>query len=106
MVKTLPITQARNELPTLVNRAQKLMEEYVITVKGKPTARIMSQEQYESIIETMDILSDPELMESIRQGEKEIAEGKVIPWEEVEKELFGDVQTNSCTKRPKKSKKS
>ena len=40
--------------------------------------------------ETMDIMSDPGLMQAIREGEKELAEGKGIPYEQVKKELGWD----------------
>lgn len=87
MTKTLSITEARNTLPTLVERAKRVMDEYIITVKGKPAAVLMSIDQFESWQETNKILADKALMRDIRQGEKEIAQGKGIPWEDVKKEL-------------------
>lgn len=87
MTKTLPITEARENLTTLVSRADKLLDEYIITVNGKPAAVLMSAAEYESWKETNEILSDPGLMEAIRQGEKELDQGKGIPWEKVKEEL-------------------
>lgn len=57
MTKTLPITEVRQNLTTLVNRANKLLDEYIITVKGKPAAVLMSAQEYESWKETNEILS-------------------------------------------------
>lgn len=87
MTKTLPITEARQNLTTLVNRANKLLDEYVITVNGKPAAVLLSAKEYESWKETNEILADKGLMKSIKQGEKDLEEGKVYDWEEVKKEL-------------------
>ncbi len=87
MVKTLPITKAREELTSLVNKANKMLDEYVITVNGSPAAVLMSAQEYESWKETMEILSDPNLVKAVKKGEKEIEEGKGIPWEKVRKEL-------------------
>lgn len=87
MTKTLPITKAREELTTIVANANKKLDEYVITVNGTPAAVLMSAAEYESWKETMDIVSDPNLLRSIKKGEKEIREGKGIPWEDVKKEL-------------------
>lgn len=87
MTKTLPITKAREELTTLVENANKRLDEYVITVNGVPAAVIISAAEYESWKETNDIMSDPELLKAIKKGEKELREGKGIPWEEVKKEL-------------------
>lgn len=91
MSKTLPITKARENLTTLVDRASRLLEEYIITVKGKPEAVIMSHEEFESWRETIDILSDPELVKSIRKGEEDIKEGRYTSLEELKKELKVDV---------------
>lgn len=87
MIKTLSITKAREKLTTLVKKAQKQLDEYIITVNGSPAAVLMSAAEYESWKETMEIMSNPGLMKAIKQGEKEIAEGKGIPWEKVKKEL-------------------
>lgn len=87
MTHTLPITKAREELTSLVENANKKLEEYIITVNGAPAAVLISAAEYESWKETNDILSNPALVKAIKQGEKEIGEGKGIPWEDVKKEL-------------------
>ena len=92
MIKTLPITKARNELPDLVDRADKRLDEYLITVNGVPKAVLMSADQYESWKETDEILSDPEMMKGIREGEEDVKKGRVYDWEEVKRELKLNVQ--------------
>lgn len=87
MVKTFPITKAREELATLVDNAHKKLDEYVITVNGSPAAVLMSVSEYESWKETVDILSDKALMKAIKKGEKEIKRGEFVTLEELEKDL-------------------
>ena len=87
MTQTLPITKAREELATLVENANKRLDEYIITVNGTPAAVIISAAEYESWKETNEIMADPGLMKAIKQGEKEIKEGKGIDWEDAKKEL-------------------
>jgi len=41
----------------------------------------------ESLIETLEILGDEELMESIRKSEKDIQEGRLLGFKELLKEL-------------------
>lgn len=91
MIKTLPITKAREELTTLVNRASKLLDEYIITVNGSPAAVLMSVAEYESWKETMEILSDPELVKAIKEGEEDFKKGRFITFEQLKKELKLDV---------------
>lgn len=87
MIKTLPITDARNNLPKLVENASKRLDEYVITVNGKPTAVLMSADEFESWKETLEILSDPKLMKDLKEAEEDIKAGRVYDWEDVKKEL-------------------
>lgn len=87
MVKTLPITQARHELTTLVDNAKRKLTEYVITVNGSPAAVIISAAEYESWKETNEILADPGLMKAIKQGEEDIRKGDYITLEGLKKEL-------------------
>jgi len=87
MTKILPITKAREELTTLVDRAKRLLEEYVITVNGIPAAVLMSAEKFESLEETNEVLADKKLMKEIREAERQLDKGKGIPWEKVKKEL-------------------
>lgn len=91
MIKTLPITEARNNLTKLVDDASKKLDEFVITVNGKPAAVLLSADEYESWKETNEILADKQLMEAIKEGEEDIKAGRVKDWEEVKKELGWDV---------------
>lgn len=107
MTHTLPITKAREDLTKLVNNASKRLDEYVITVNGSPAAVLISAAEYESWKETNEIMSDPQLMKDIAEGEKDIAAGRVYDLEAVKKELGlslndkADVQ-NKTNKKSKK----
>jgi len=87
MINTLPISKAREDLPKLVDNASKKLDEYIITVNGTPAAVLMSVKEYESWKETIEIMSTPGLMKVIKEGEKEIEEGKGVDWEKAKKEL-------------------
>lgn len=58
-----------------------------LTRHGKPVLAIMTWDLFESLSETIEIMSDSKLMEQIRKGMKEIEEGKTRSWEEVKTEL-------------------
>ncbi len=104
MIKTLPITQARNELTSLVDNAKRKLTEYVITVNGTPAAVLISAAEYESWKETNEILADPGLMKAIKQGEKDMAAGHFQDWEEVKKELGWDKKEYVSNKANRTSK--
>lgn len=91
MAKTLPATDAKHDFNNLISNIQKKMDEYVITVNGKPVARLVSNEEYESLKETLEIMSNPQLMKDIKEGEEEIKRGEYVTLEEFEKELEKNV---------------
>lgn len=91
MIKTLSITEARNKFPTLINDAKNKLDEYVITVNGKPAAILISHDEYESMQETLEILSDKKLMKELKEAEEDVKAGRVKDWEEVKKELGWNV---------------
>jgi antitoxin YefM len=84
MAKILPISEVKARLPELVTGVQEREEEIVVTRNGKPAAMLVSYAEYERLKETLDVLSDPELMRQIRASEAEIAAGKKgLSFEEV-----------------------
>jgi prevent-host-death family protein len=90
MTITVPLTELRPKLPKIMKRISKYFDRYVITRHGRPEAVILSEEDYESLLETLDILSDQKLMRDIKKGQEELNRGKGIPWEKV-KQKFGYV---------------
>ncbi len=48
MTHTLTITKARETLTKLVENASKKLDDYIITVNGKPAAVLISVVKYES----------------------------------------------------------
>jgi len=85
----LAMAEARKQLPKLADALEKHPEigAIKITRRGKPVLALLSWDLYESVLETMEIMSDPEMMAAFRQGVKEMEEGKAIPWEQVKKDL-------------------
>lgn len=87
MVTTLSLTEARNRFAELVEASSKMFAHFTITRKGRPEAVLMSKEEYDALIDTLEILSSPKTMTSIRRAEKDIKAGRVKPLEDVAKEL-------------------
>lgn len=76
MVRTLPLSEVKIQLSKLVADVARRDDEIVITRNGKPTAVIMSAEEYDSWKETQEIKQNPDLMQEIRRGLKELEKGK------------------------------
>ena len=84
---TYSISEIREEITRLPDQFDKKPEAVAVTRHGKPVMAILPWELYESIIETLEVMSDAELMAAFRQGVQELKEGKGRPWEEVKKDL-------------------
>ena len=81
------ISEIREEITRLPERFDQEPEVVTVTRDGKPVMAILPWALYESIMETLEVMSDPELMVSFREGVKDIEEGRVQPLDEVLKEL-------------------
>lgn len=56
-----------------------------ITLGDKPPVIMMSEEELEGWLETMEIMSDPDLVKGIREGERDRAAGRTISLEALKK---------------------
>jgi antitoxin YefM len=88
--KTISISEARRRIFEIADEVQKPDNYYTLTEKGIPKAVIMSAQGFDSIMETMDILSDPNVLENIKIAEEELKKGEYRTWEELKKEIGFD----------------
>lgn len=65
---TSPLTEVRDNLSEIIEKVSGSGEEWVVTKHGRPVAVIMSHDEYESLIETVNILSDDETLDAIGEG--------------------------------------
>jgi prevent-host-death family protein len=87
MAKTLPISEVKARLPELVTGVEQREEEVVVTRNGKPAAVLVNYAEFERLKETLDVLSDPDLMRQIEESRAFYASGgKGLSFEDV----FGD----------------
>ena len=80
---TLSLAEARANLSKLVESAVTTHERFEVTRNGDRVAVLLSADDYDSLIETLDILSNPEEVEAIREGLADIEAGDVYSEQEV-----------------------
>ena len=89
--KQIPIIKARDRLTSL---PEELIEEpgaIAVTRRGEPVLAILPWDLYESIMETLEILSDEDLMAALHQSIKEASEGQAVSWDQAKQELNRDI---------------
>lgn len=87
MTKSVSLKELRPKLPKIMGEVDAKMDRFIITRRGKPIALIMSIDDYESLLETLDILSDKKLLKRIKKAEEDIKKGKVESLDKIEKEM-------------------
>jgi len=82
-----PVTEAKRKLLEFARQAGELGETVMLTRRGKPYVVMMSAAEYESIQETLEILSDPEAMSSLEKSKEDIQAGRLVGWKDLKNEL-------------------
>jgi prevent-host-death family protein len=67
-MKTLSLSEAKMKLSELIENVHSTDEEIVITKNGRPSAVLVSPDEFDSWKETVDIKSDVDLMNEIKKG--------------------------------------
>ena len=85
MAKYITINQAKEKLSKLPDEI--IDEPMIITDKDKPVIIAMSPSQFDSLLETIEILSDQEFYQQLKIGIEEAKQGKTFSLEELKDEL-------------------
>ena len=72
---TLSLTDVRGNLRKVVDEVVRTGGEVIITRHGKPVAVLLTHAEYESLIETVNILSDDETMAAIAESDADFTAG-------------------------------
>ena len=64
MALTYSVTEAQAGLPSILRQAEE--QPVVITRRDKTVGYILSPERFEAMLETMEIMANPEAMDAIR----------------------------------------
>lgn len=68
------LTDVRDNIKAIIDEVVTTSTEYTVTRHGKPVAVILSYEEYESLVETLNILSDDDALSAIEEAEAELSE--------------------------------
>jgi prevent-host-death family protein len=80
---TLSVADARANLSKLIESAVTTHERFEITRNGDRAAVLLSADDYDELLETVDVLSRPDEVDPIRRGLADLATGDVSTVDEV-----------------------
>ncbi len=87
MTHTVTLKELRPQLPRIANAVERKLDRYIVTRHGKPVMTILSPDDYEGLLETIEILSDRSALRRIKKSMKQAREGKTSSWEMVKRRL-------------------
>ncbi|HKL86631.1 MAG TPA: type II toxin-antitoxin system Phd/YefM family antitoxin [Treponemataceae bacterium] len=87
MVKQMSISEARKKITSLENELD-YNETISITNHGKEVFALLRWETYESIAETLEILTDEDFTSDLKTGIQQLKNNELIDFEEFKKSLY------------------
>lgn len=87
MTNTISLKELRPELPAVVDSIDRKLARYIVTKRGKPVVVMLSADDYQALMETLDILADSKAVAGIREGEADYQVGKTCSWQELKRSL-------------------
>lgn len=81
--KVILITDGRKELLRLAKEAKENLDRFVFTRNGKPEVVLLSIEDYEDLLETLDLYEIPGLVETLNQRREDVRAGQSLPESDV-----------------------
>lgn len=84
--KILPITKVKRGLLDIVKHMNEEEQTIALTRNGEPVGVMMTIERYESLLETIEILADKEILQSLEKSKKEFDSGKFFEDTEIWKD--------------------
>lgn len=76
--KFVTVSQAKSKLLELTRKVDEEGQAYLVTKDGVPVAALVPLEEYESWLETNEIMSDSDLMKSLEAALEDEKKGKLF----------------------------
>lgn len=86
-METKPLAEVRQDLSKFIDEAVTTHARFDITRNGKRAAVLLSADDYDSLMETMDILSNERLVADIQDALAETEDGHVVTHDQVVADL-------------------
>jgi prevent-host-death family protein len=84
---TVTLSEAKAHLARLMKEIEEIGEPIIITRSGDPAGVLLSLDDYEGLLETLEILADEDLSTAIKAGLEDIEAGRTSTHDEVWRDL-------------------
>jgi prevent-host-death family protein len=87
MRKTYPLAEAKKHLSGLVKEIDQVYDRIIITKNGIEKAVLMSADEYEGLIETLDLLSSRDERQAVARAKRQVRRGQTISLDTFKKKM-------------------
>ncbi len=81
--RIIPISRVKKDLGSILEFISYQDETVTITQKGKAVGIIMTPDQYEQLMETLEVVSDKNILATLKSSRKDFETGKIYTHDEV-----------------------
>jgi len=82
----LPVTKAKRNLLDIIKRMEEEETTIALTRNGEPVSVMMPLSRYEALLETIDILSDKQILKSLEKSKIDFTSKRIFSHDEVWKD--------------------
>ena len=87
MNRTISLKELRPKLPQVVDAIDSHLDRYIVTRRGNPCAVLMSPDDYEGLLETLDILQDKAGIRRLKKAMGEVKKGHTRLLQEIDRKI-------------------
>ncbi len=79
----LPVTKVKRDLLDILKRMEEEESTIAVTRNGEAVGIMMSLARYDSLMETIEVLSDKEVLRSLKKSKEDFKTGRVFSHDDV-----------------------
>lgn len=87
MARNISVKELRPALPAVMDLVEKRLERFIVTRRGKPVGVLISVEDYEGLLETIDVMKDPRLLKRLKRAEADAKAGRTRSLDDIRRSL-------------------
>lgn len=89
MTRTITLKALRPGLPRVADSIESKLDRYIVTRRGHPVMMLLSPEDFDGLLETIEVLSDKTAAKRIRKSWREARAGKTVTLQSLRRRLEG-----------------
>jgi antitoxin YefM len=85
MTRTIPLAEAKKKLSAVIKDVEEKYDRFTVTKNGVSKAVILSTEEFDGLMETLDILSCKEEREAIARAKAQVKKRQTVTLTSIKK---------------------